>query len=611
MAPHLHNLAIVLRAVTTRYWIAFAGCLLIIFVLDWAEAVLVPVAVALLLTFLLNPPVMMLQRWIKRGPAVILVVSLTCGGLGVLGWVVTRQVSSLALELPQYRQNIRQKVADVRSAVRGGAVEQVQTTIDDIKREISGGPTKTPPPQSVVVQPPANAFGMPAWIAGLLNPLANVGLVTVLVIFMLLEHGDMRDRLVGAIGSGHMATTTKALEEAASRVSRYLLTQSLVNVSYGVMIGIGLFLVGTPYPILWASLGAALRFIPYLGPWIAAGAPTLITLAALPGWTPTMWVGGMFIVVELFTNLVLETVLYAGVAGVTQTALLIAVAFWTWLWGPLGLLLATPLTVCVVVLGKHVAGLRAMSTFMSDEPPLTEGARYYQRLLAREPGDAWELIDAHKPKRSPSEIFEEIMLPALTYARRDVLEGRLEASDEESVSTQTTELLALIDRDTAADDKDTTVHNETPMPPRLRALGCPISGPADTAALEMLKTLLADTSIELDIGSPHQLVAEAAVKITEGRYDAVCLVDVPPTSSSRLRYAVKQLRRTLPELPIFVGRWAGLENGVNHEAESRALTDAGATHVGRTVAETRDQLQELSARAGPGAAPPSDTVSAA
>ncbi|HEX5217758.1 MAG TPA: AI-2E family transporter [Vicinamibacterales bacterium] len=605
MAPHLHNLAIVLRAVTTRYWIAFAGCLLIVFVLDWAEAVLVPVAVALLFTFLLNPPVMLLQRWIRRGPAVILVVMLTCGGLATLGWVLTRQISSLALELPRYRQTIRQKVADVRQAVRGGAVEQVQSTIDDIKREI-GGPVKARAPQAVVVQEPDNAFGMPAWFSALLDPLANVGLVTVLVIFMLLEHGDMRDRLVGVIGSGRMATTTKALDEAATRVSRYLLMQSLVNAGYGMMIGFGLFFIGTPYPILWAALGAALRFIPYLGPWIAAGAPTVITLAALPGWTPTLWVAGMFVVVEIFTNLVLETVLYAGVAGVTQTALLVAVAFWTWLWGPLGLLLATPLTVCVVVLGKHVNGLRGMSMMMSDEPPLSEDARYYQRLLAGEPGDAWELIDAHRPKRSPSEVFGEIMLPALICARRDVLEGRLSPDDEAKVSELTKELLTLVEREPTS--KEDHEHDDPPMPTRLRVLGCPISGPADAAALQMLKTLLAETSIELDIGSPQQLVAEIAASVDDGHYDAVCLVDVPPTSTSRLRYAIKQLRRTRPDLPIFVGRWGAAPDG---DAEIRALSESGTTHIGRALTETRDGLQELSARSGPGAAPPTNKVSAA
>ena len=203
MAPHLHTLVNVLRPVTSRYWIVFIGSVLVVFVLDWAEALLVPIAVALLLTFLLNPPVSVLQRFIRRGPSVVLVVTLTCGALAVLGYVLTRQISSLALELPAYRQTIRQKVADVRQSVRGGAVEQMQTTIDEIKREISGGQSTRLPAQTVVVQEPSVGLGMPQWFTALLNPLANVGLVTVLVIFMLLEHGEMRDRVVGVIGSGH------------------------------------------------------------------------------------------------------------------------------------------------------------------------------------------------------------------------------------------------------------------------------------------------------------------------------------------------------------------------------------------------------------------------
>ena len=611
MAPHLHTLTIVLRAATTRHWIAFAGCLLLVFVLDWAEALLLPIAVALLLTFLLNPPVSVLQRWIRRGPAVVLVVTLTCGGLAVLGWVVTREMSSLALQLPEYRQTIRQKVVDVRQMIRGGAVEQVQTTIDDIKREIAG-PTKTAAPQTVVLEPPAAAFGMPAWLAGLLEPLATVGLVTALVIFMLLEHGEMRDRLVGVIGSGRMATTTKAFEEAGGRVSRYLLMQSLVNLTYGTMIGLGLFFIGVPYPLLWGALGAALRFIPYFGPWIAAGAPLLISLAAMPGWSHAFWTFGLFVVVEIFTNLVLEMVLYAGVVGVTQTALLVAVAFWTWLWGPLGLLLATPLTVCFVVLGKNVNGLRSMSMLMSDESPMSTDARYYQRLLAREPSDAWDLIEAHTATHSRGETFDEVMLPALIYARRDVLEGRLSAGDEQIVADQTRELLAMIarepapDADAPADDGKTALAAPTTVTAtRLRVLGCPISGPADEAALLLLKTLIADSSVELDIASLHQMVSEAAAAIEERHYDAVCFVDVPPATPSRLRYATKQLRRRLPTLPILIGRWGGtIAPG---DTDTAALVDAGATHVGGSLVETRDQLQELSSRAGesgPLATPP-------
>ena len=210
---------------------------------------------------------------------------------------------------------------------------------------------------------------------------------------MLLERRDLRDRLIGLFGHGRLAITTKAIDEAGTRVSRQLLMQSLVNLVYGIAAGVGLSFLGVPYPLLWASLGAALRFIPYVGPVLAAGAPILVSLAALEGWTGPLEVIALFVVLELFTNLVLETVLYAGAAGVSQVALLMSVAFWTWLWGPLGLLMATPLTVCLVVLGKHVPGLEFVGMLMADTPALAPEHGYYQRLLARDQGEAADLID--------------------------------------------------------------------------------------------------------------------------------------------------------------------------------------------------------------------------
>ena len=194
-----------------------------------------------------------------------------------------------------------------------------------------------------------------------------------MVVFMLLERRDIRGRLIGLFGLGQLTVTTKALDEAGTRVSRQLLMQSLVNLVYGIVAGLGLYFLGVPYPFVWAALGAALRFIPYIGPVIGAGAPILVSLAALPGWAGPLWVMGLFIVLELFTNLVLETGLYAGAAGISQVALLISVAFWTWLWGPLGLLMATPLTVCLVVLGKHVPGLEFVGMLMADTPALRPG----------------------------------------------------------------------------------------------------------------------------------------------------------------------------------------------------------------------------------------------
>ena len=197
-----------------------------------------------------------------------------------------------------------------------------------------------------------------------------------MVIFMLLERRHLRDRLIGVVGLGQLAVTTKALDEAGARVSRQLLMQSLVNLIYGLAAGVGLYFLGVPYPWVWAVLGAVLRFIPYLGPALGAGAPILVSLAALQGWAGPLWVMGLFLALELFTNLVLETVLYAGAAGISSVALLASVAFWTWLWGPLGLLMATPLTVCFVAIGKHVPGLEMVGMIAANTPGLSPEAGY-------------------------------------------------------------------------------------------------------------------------------------------------------------------------------------------------------------------------------------------
>lgn len=431
-------------------WITFAGWLLVVVALDWAEALLMPIAVALLLTFLLNPPVRFLSRWLPRSVAVLLVVTVTFVSLSLVGWIVARQVASLAAELPNYRANIRQKVLDIRRAARGGPVEQVQSTLEEIKKDLQTADAiskeKRPATPVVVTPDPMAGIGLPVWVTSLMAPLGAIGVVTVMVVFMLLEQRDLRDRFLRLFGSGNLTSATKAIDEAADRLSRYLLMQTLINVIYGAGVGIGLWFFGVPYPLLWGALGAVLRFIPYLGPWIAAGAPLLLAFAVLPDWTSLMWVAILFIALELFTNMVLETVLYAGVAGVTQVALIVAIAFWTWLWGPVGLLLATPMTLCFVVLGKHIRGLRMIATLISDEPVLTPEARFYQRLLAREADDAREIIEEQLREQPPKLVFEEVVRPAFGYAERDREAGRLTVDE----ATEIAQLAREIAHDTGA-----------------------------------------------------------------------------------------------------------------------------------------------------------------
>jgi len=315
-----------------------------------------------------------LQRRIGRVPAVCLVVAVVFGGLTTATWVLSRELTALVAELPAYRANIRQKAQDVRRASRGGSVDEVQKTLTDIKKEFQedqGTRGSTAAPLVVTSDQQASLWGFPSWLGPAMGPLATGGLVITMVIFMLLEREDLRGRIISVVGHGHLAVTTRAFEEAGARVSRQLLMQALVNAIYGAGVGVGLWLIGVPYFVLWGALAAALRFIPYVGSLIAAAAPLAVALAALPGWTRPIYVAVLFVGLELVTNLVLETVLYAGAAGVSQVALLVSVAFWTWLWGPMGLLLATPLTVCVVVLGKYVSGLEFLATLMSDRPTMT------------------------------------------------------------------------------------------------------------------------------------------------------------------------------------------------------------------------------------------------
>lgn len=579
-----------------KNWVKFGGVVLVVVVLYWAQAVFVPLALAALLSFVLSPLVTSVERWAGRVPAVLMVVTLVFVALGAAGWGLARQLDGLANDLPRFRANILEKINDVRGAGRGGTVEKLQETIDEIKTELKETEGKKGrAPQEVVVAPPDPTFVIPGmtWLGPLMGPLGTAGLVLALVIFMLLERRDLRDRLIGLVGHGRLSVTTKAFDEAGSRVSRQLLMQTLVNAIYGAIAGIGLYFLGVPYGLVWGALGAALRFIPYLGPIIAAGAPIIVSLAALPGWTDALWVMAFLLVLEVFTNMVLETALYAGAAGVSQVALLVSLAFWTWLWGPLGLLIATPMTVCLVVLGKHVPGLGFISTLMADTPALAPEYNYYQRLLARDPGEAAELIERHVTTEPTGSVYDALLLPALNYAERDRLERRLTVDEEASVIEATRELLTdaaeAIRR--AQPEPPDPVEPELPGPREpLRVLGYAVNGPADELALTMLVHSVMDMPIAIEIVTGRMLASELVSRVREENVSIVCLADLPPSPPTKTRYLVKRLHDAIPTVRIVVGRWA--PEALADES-TQALRDAGATLVASTLAETKTYLGGL------------------
>ena len=579
-----------------KSWVTFAGSVLIIGVLYWAQAVFVPIALAILLSFVLAPPVTWLERWLGRVVAVLVVVTLVFVVLGLAGWGLARQMDGLADDLPTYRVNILAKIADVRGAGKGGTVEKLQETIEEINTELG----KPDAPRERVAQRPVTVAAAPvaespfAWLAPIMGPLGTFGLVVAFVIFMLLERRDLRDRLIGLIGHGRLTVTTKAFDEAGTRVSKQLLMQSLVNGVYGAAAGLGLYFLGVPYPLVWGALGAALRFIPYLGPILGAGAPIVVSLAALPGWIDSLWVMGLFLVLELFTNLVLETVLYAGAAGVSQVALLISLAFWTWLWGPLGLLMATPLTVCLVVMGKHVPGLAFVGTLMADTPALAPEFGYYQRLLARDPSEAADLIERHIKNEPWGSVYDALLMPALNYSERDRLEQRLSPEEEAAVIEATRELLT----DTAE-----SIKRQQPAPPApveavaapgprqpLRVLGYAANGPADELALAMLSQAIDDLPVVIEMINTRLLASELVSLVRTQGVSVICLADLPPSPPTKTRYLVKRLHTALPDLRILVGRWSPPALA---DESTQGLREAGATLVPTTIAETREYLSGL------------------
>ena len=571
--------------------IVLASLALVFAGLRLAREVLIPVAFAMLLALALTPLVSFVQRrGVHRVAAVLLVVLLVFSGLGGVTWILGQQVSTLAHDLPRYRSNIREKIADIRVFGRGGPIEKVQETVKDVAQEMQKDERGRVPPKPPALPIPAEQ-AVPlltlATLGGVVKKLAMLGFVMVLVVFMLIERQELRNRLIRLFGHGRISITTSALDDATSGIIRYLLMQSLVNACFGVAVAGGLWLLGVPYPFLWGVLAGLLRFIPYVGTWMAALLPIALSLAVFPGWTKPLLVIGLFAVLEPFIYAVVEPLLYGHSIGVSQTALLVAVAFWTWLWGPLGLILATPLTVCLVVAGKYVPGLDFILTLVSDRAALTADVAYYQRLIAMDRDEATEIIETQLPALGVPRIYDEVMIPALNYARRDRELDRL--SDEQ---------LAFVVQ-SSREIMDEVVVPATPAAAasRGRALGCPGQDEVDEAALSMLAHVLTTAGVAVDTISAEALTAEVVAAVELARPTCICVASLPPGGLAHTRYLIKRLRARFDEVSIVVGRWS-VDSEAAHDVAP--LTAAGATRVGMTLAETRDHVLEMVPLTAPG-----------
>lgn len=560
--------------------IVLAAAALISACLALAREVLIPVAVSGLLALVLTPLVDAVQRrGVHRVVAVLLVVVLMFSVLGGIVWMLALQVTTLANDLPRYRHNIRQKVADVRLFGRGGSVEKVQDTVKDVVGELekdaqrqSGGRQPVP-----VVQQGKPFWQLPSTLGAVAEITATIGFVIVLVVFMLIERQELRNRLVRLSGHGRVTTTTKALDEATQGIIGYLQMQSLVNTGFGLAVAGGLFLIGVPYPLLWGALAGLLRFIPYVGTWMAALLPIAMSLAVFPGWSKPLLVIGLFAVLEPFIYAVVEPLLYGHSIGVSQTALLVALAFWTWVWGPLGLILATPLTVCLVVVGKYVPDLEFILTLVSDRPVLTPDVAYYQRLVAMDQDEAAAIAETQLEALGLPRIYDEVLLPALIYTRGDRARGRLTDDEVQFVARASREIL------------EGTFTPSAAVPVRARVLGVTGRDELDEVALRMLSDVLAPSGVVVEAMSSETLTSEVVSRVEETRPAGICVVALPPGGLAHTRYLLKRLRARFPEVGIVVGRWGSLDI----QEEARPLLAAGADRVGTTLAKTREHVLEL------------------
>jgi predicted PurR-regulated permease PerM len=550
--------------------------------LYYGQVILIPVALSILVSFVLTPAVRAFERFgLHRVVSVFAVGVVAYASLGVVAWIITSQAASLARALPEYRANIRDKIADVRGLGRGGSLERLQETLKEAAREPGApAPPAREKPEPVVVEKDRtwDLWSVPAALGGWLAALATAGLVAVLVPFILLERARLTDRVIQLMGRRRLVITTKALDETAERVSRYLVMQTIVNVSYGALVTIGLFLLGLPYAMLWGFLAAVLRFIPYVGPWIAAVLPVTLGLAMFEGWARPALVATLFIALELFSNLVMETVLYAGSAGVSQVALLVAVAFWTALWGPIGLLLATPLTVCLVVFGKHVPELRVLVVLMSDDRVVPPDVGFYQRVLADDPDDAMDYLREYA-RAADADPLDAILLPALEHVRRDRVAGLIGADEASRV-------VDLIER--TADQLDDV--ERVPLPAEgdgADVLGCPAVDRADEVALRILARLVAADGIVMDVVPAALLTGEVASEIMARHPRAVLIGSLSPGGLGEARYLCKRLAAAPSHPWILVARWGAPPEG------SDAVCSPHAAATVRSFAEARAQLQQF------------------
>jgi predicted PurR-regulated permease PerM len=603
-------------------------------VLYFAREVFMPLAIALLLTFALAPVVTWVRRTgLPRVFAVILVVTATFIGLAAFSFVVATQVADLARNVPTYQTNILTKIQNLKKAgTEDGIIKRVSDAIERVGKEIEQpkqSPAETvaepePDPILVEIYSPARPIQiLTNMITPLVGPLATVGLVLVVVIFMLLEREDLRDRFVRLVGYDDIHRTTEALQEAGHRVGRYLLTQLIVNVTYGVPIGIGLWLIGIPNAVLWGLLAIVLRFVPYIGPVIAMILPLFLAVAVAPGWSLVLWAAGLFIVMEVISNNVMEPWLYGSKTGLSPLAIIVAAIFWTWIWGPVGLVLSTPLTVCLVVLGKHVPQFQFFEVLFGSEPVLDPKARLYQRLLAGDADEATDQAEEWLEENHLADFYAQIAIPAMLLAEQDRARGVMTEDQKQRLAASAQSLVSNLKEIALEEEEEEAEERENGELPQERAdeakdkmsdtagkvggekaiaeIDLPDGsgrsvlvvggrGLLDDATASMLAQVLRVTGATATKAGHADLEPARLRQLKIDGVETVVVCFLNPDSLHHGRFLVRRLKRMRPQLRIGVVLWSQPgETSAAPKAAARLGADFVAVSVAEAVAHALNQ----------------------
>lgn len=539
-----------------------------------ARVVFIPLALAFLFALLLTPPVSFLERIkLPRSLSIFAVVLALLGVLGLVGWRTSQQFLDLTNQMPAYKEALKVKIQSMRGSGdqsfndASNAVKELESEIAKVTPGSSSQDgSKKPPtvpgsspahPLSVQVVPPTNPIGS---VQNLVGPLATAGLVTIFTIFILFGRENLRNRLIRLASAGQLNLMTQAMDEASQRVNRYLLLQFLVNSGYGLLIGLALHLIGVPNAALWGLLTAVLRFLPYIGPPLAALMPILLSLAVFPGWFHALATMGLFLVLELLASNIVEPLLYGAHVGLSPLAILVCAVFWTLVWGLPGLVLSTPLTVCLVVMGRYVPSLSFLNVILGDEPVLPPHSKYYQRLLASDQNEAKQILQDCLKEKPLEEVYSFVVIPALGLAEQDRHRGELDEETQTYVYQSAREIIEELGAVTTERSSEPEGQNPSESPGVIAetknpdVLCIPARDEADDVIAALLSQILGRRGL-IAKSIPIASVATMMSVVCELRPRIVCISALPPHALGHARALYGRLRNQFPELHIVICLW--------------------------------------------------------